>query len=78
MISPVPVPSRELGVKPANPGYVGPRTPTDVKIVVVALVIAVVVAAIIVGVLASSPLIAVIVAVVALLLTLGVIVFSRL
>ena len=78
VISPVPVPSRELGVKPANPGYVGPRTPTDVKIVVVALVIAVVVAAIIVGVLASSLLIAVIVAVVALLLTLGVIVFSRL
>ena len=78
VISPVPVPSREWGVKTANPGYVGPRTPTDVKIVVVALVIAVVVAAIIVGELASSLLVAVIVAVVALLLTLGVIVFSRL
>ena len=77
VISPVRVPSREWGAKPPNPGYVGPKTPTDVKIVVVALVIAIVVAAIIVGVLASSLLIAVIVAVVALLLTLGVIVFSR-
>jgi hypothetical protein len=78
VISPVPVPSRELGVKLANPGYVGPRTPTDVKIVIVALVVAIIVAAIIIGMLASSLLIAVIVAVVALLLTLGVIVFSRL
>jgi hypothetical protein len=78
VISPVPVPSRELGVKPANPGYVGPRTPTDVKIVVVALLVAVIVAAIIIGVLASSMLVAVIVAVVALVLTLGVIAFSRL
>ncbi len=77
VISPVRVPSREWGVKPANPSYVGPKTPTDVKIVVVALVIAIIVAAIIIGVLASSLLIAVIVAVVALLLTLGVIVFSR-
>jgi hypothetical protein len=78
VISPVRVPSREMGVKPANPGYVGPKTPTDVKIVVLALVIAIVVAAIIIGVLSSSLLIAVIVAVVALLLTLGVIIFSRL
>jgi hypothetical protein len=78
VISPVRVPSREMGVKPANPAYVGPKTPTDVKIVVLALVVAVIVAAIIVGVLSSSLLVAVIVAVVALLLTLGVIVFSRL
>jgi hypothetical protein len=77
VISPVRVPSQEWGVKPANPGYVGPRTPTDVKIVVVALVAAIIVAAIIIGELSSSLLIAVIVAVVALLLTLGVIVFSR-
>ena len=54
MISPVRVPSREWGVKPANPSYVGPKTPTDVKIVVGALVIAIVVAAIIIGMLASS------------------------
>jgi hypothetical protein len=78
VISPVRVPSREWGAKPANPGYVGPKTPTDVKIVIAALVIAIIVAAVIIGVLSSSLLIAVIVAVVALLLTLGVIVFSRL
>jgi len=78
VISPVGVPSREMGVKPVNPGNVGPKTPTDVKIVVVALVIAIVVAAIIIGVLSSSLLVALIVAVVALLLTLGVIAFSRL
>jgi len=78
VISPVGVPTRELGVKPVNPGYVGPKTPTDVKIVVLLLVIAIIVAAIIIGELSSSLLVAVIVAVVALLLTLGVIVFSRL
>jgi hypothetical protein len=78
VISPVGVPSREMGVKAANPGSVGPKTPADVKIVVVALVIAIVVAAIIIGELASSLLVAAVVAVVALLLTLGVIVFSRL
>ncbi len=78
VMSPVRVPSRELGAKPPNPGYVGPKTPTDVKIVVGALVVAIVVAAVIIGILSSSLLIAVIVAVVALLLTLGVIVFSRL
>jgi hypothetical protein len=77
VISPVRVTTRELGTRPVNPGYVGPRTPTDVKIVVVALVIAIVVAAVIIGVLSSSVLIAVIVAVVALVLTLGVILFSR-
>jgi hypothetical protein len=78
VISPVSVPTREWGVKPANPSYVGPKTPTDVKIVVLALVIAVIVAAIIVGMLSSSLLIAVIVGVVALLATFGVITFSRL
>jgi hypothetical protein len=77
VISPVSVPTREWGVKPANPSNVGPKTPTDVKIVVGALVVAIIVAATIIGVLASSLLIAVICAVVALLLTLGVIVFSR-
>ncbi len=48
-ISPVPVPSQEWGVKPRNPSYVGPKTPTDVKIVVGALVVAAIVAAIIIG-----------------------------
>ncbi|MGH3247261.1 MAG: hypothetical protein ACRDOI_13775 [Trebonia sp.] len=78
VMSPVSVPTREWGIKPANPSYVGPKTPTDVKIVVLALVIAVIVAAIIVGLLSSSMLIAVIVGVVALLAVLGVITFSRL
>jgi hypothetical protein len=78
VISPVRIPSKEWGIKPANPSYVGPKTPTDVKIVVGALVVAIIVAAVIIGVLASSLLIAVIAAVVALLLTLGVITFSRL
>ena len=77
VISPVHKPVKEWGVKPANPNYVGPKTPTDVKIVVVALIIAIIVAAIIIGILSSSTLIAVIVAVIALVLTLGVIVFSR-
>src|SRR6185437_12355592 len=76
-ISPVRVPSRELGIKAANPSYVGPKTPTDVKIVVLALVIAIIVAAVIIGMLSNSPLIAVIVAVVGLVTALGVIVFSR-
>ena len=78
VISPVRIPSQEWGIKPANPNYVGPKVPTDVKIVVVALIIAIIVAAIIIGILSSSMLIALIVAVVALMLTLGVIVFSRL
>lgn len=78
VISPVRIPSQEWGIKPANPGYVGPKVPTDVKIVVVALIVAIIVAAVIIGILSSSMLIALIVAVVALVLTLGVIVFSRL
>ena len=78
VISPVRIPSQEWGIKPANPNYVGPKVPTDVKIVVMALILAIIVAAIIIGILSSSMLIALIVAVVALVLTLGVIVFSRL
>jgi hypothetical protein len=78
VISPVHKPVTEWGVKPASPDYVGPKVPTDVKIVVMALIVAIIVAAIIIGILSSSMLIALIVAVVALLLTLGVIVFSRL
>ena len=78
VVSPVRVPSREWGVKPANPGYVGPKTPTDVKVVIGALVVVIIVAAVIVGLLSSSMLIAVIVALVALLGTFGVVTFSRL
>jgi hypothetical protein len=66
-ISPVPVPSQEWGVKPAYPGYVGPKMPTDVKIVVGALVVTAIVAATIIGILVSNALVAVIVAVVSLL-----------
>ena len=40
-----------VGVKPAYPSYVGPKTPTDVKIVVGALVVTAIVAATIIGVL---------------------------
>jgi hypothetical protein len=66
-VSPIPVPSQEWGVKRAYPSYVGPKTPTDVKIVVGALVVTAIVAATIIGVLVSNVLVAVIVAVVSLL-----------
>ena len=78
VVSPVRVPSRDWGAKPTNPSYVGPKTPTDVKIVIGAIVVAIIFAAAIVGMLSSSLLIAVIVAVVALSVALGVIMFSRL
>jgi len=66
-ISPVRVPSREWGTKAPNPSYVGPKTPTDVKIVVGALVVVAIVAATIIGVLVSNALVAVIIALVGLL-----------
>jgi hypothetical protein len=66
-ISPIPVPSQEWGVKPAYPSHVGPKIPTDVKIVVGALVVTAILAATIIGILASNALVAVIVAVVSLL-----------
>jgi hypothetical protein len=68
VMSPVRVPAREWGgAKPPNPGFVGPHTPTDVKIVVGLLAVVIIVAAIMVGMLTKSPLIAVILAVVGLL-----------
>ena len=67
VISPVRKPVTEWGTKDAYPHYVGPRTPTDVKIVVGALVVVAIVAAAIIGVLVSSVLVAVIVGVVCLL-----------
>jgi hypothetical protein len=67
VISPVPVPSQEWGAKRTYPGYVGPKMPTDVKIVVGALVVTAIVAATIIGVLVSNVLVAVIVALVSLL-----------
>jgi hypothetical protein len=80
VISPVRVPSRELGVGVGdpNPSPVGERMPTDVKLVVGALVVVAIVAAIMVGVLVSNALVAVIVAVVGLAALLGFVVMSRL
>ena len=78
VVSPVPVPSREWGVKPANPGYVGPEMPTDVKIVVGALILTAIIAAIIVAMLVSNAFIGVIVAVVLLLALSGFLWISRL
>jgi hypothetical protein len=78
VVSPVPVPSREWGAKPANPGYVGPKMPADVKIVVGALILTAVIAAIIVAMLVSNAFIGVIVAVVLLLALSGFLWVSRL
>ena len=68
MISPVCVPARDWGgAKAPNPGFVGPHTPTDVKIVVGLLAIVIIIAAIMVGMLTKSALIALILAAVGLL-----------
>ena len=72
------MPSQEWGVKPSYPSYVGAKTPTDVKIVVGALVVTAFVAATIIGILASNALVAVIVAVVGLLAIGGFLWMSRL
>jgi hypothetical protein len=77
-MSPVRKPEREWGVKDANPGYVGPETPTDVKIVVGLLCLVVVVAAIMIGILVHYALAAVIVGVVGLLVICAFLWFSRL
>ena len=67
VVSPIRVPSREWGVKASSPSYVGPKTPTDVKIVVGALIVVAMAAAIIIGLLLSNAMIAVIVGVIGLL-----------
>ncbi len=68
VISPVRVPARDWGgAKAPNPGFVGPHTPTDVKIVVGLLAIVIIIAAIMVGMLTKSALIALILAAVGLL-----------
>ena len=64
-------PARERRVRPRNPDYVGPNTPTDVKIVVGGLIVVSIIAAIITGALLSNVFIAAI-AFVALFLTLSV------
>jgi hypothetical protein len=78
VISPIPVPSTEWAAKPVNPGNVGPRTPTDVKIVVGALVVVSCAVAAIIGVLLSSAMIAVIIAVIAFLAITTFVAVSRL
>ena len=78
VISPIGVPSREWGIRPAAPANIESRVPTDVKIVVGLLIVVCLVAAVMVGVLLSSAAIAAIVAVVALLLLFGFIGMSRL
>jgi hypothetical protein len=68
VISPVGVPAREWGgTKVAAPNYSGPRWPTDIKIVVGALIVTGIVVAVIVAILASNALIGAIVAVALLL-----------
>lgn len=77
-MSPVRKPEREWGVKDANPSYVGPETPTDVKIVVGLLCIVVIIAAIMIGMLVHYMLAAVIVGVAGLLVIVAFLWFSRL
>lgn len=78
-ISPVRVPARDWGrAKSANLGYVRPGTPTDVKVVVGALIVTAVLAAVMVGILLSNVLVAVIAAVVLLLGLSGFLWMSRL
>jgi len=78
VVSPVPVPSNQWGIKAENPSYVGPETPTDVKLVVAALILVAIVAAIIVGVIVANAIAAIIIAVVALLGLAGFLWMSRL
>jgi hypothetical protein len=77
-ISPVRVPEREWGVKPHNPGYVGPEVPTDVKIVVAGLCLVVVAASVMIGMLVSDALAAVVVGVVGFLVIAAFLWFARL
>jgi len=77
-VSPIRKPEREWGVKEHNPGYVGPETPTDVKIVVGALCVVVIAAAIMIGMLVHYALAAVIVGVVGFLVICAFLWFSRL
>jgi len=77
-MSPIHKPQREWGVKEPNPGFVGPETPTDVKIVVGLLCLVVIAAAIMIGMLVSDALAAVIVGVVGFLVICAFLWFSRL
>lgn len=78
VISPVSVPSAEWGAKPVHPGNIGPRTPTDVKIVVGALIVVSCAVAAIIGVLLSNAMIAVIIAIIGFLAITTFVAVSRL
>jgi hypothetical protein len=78
VISPIRVPSTEWGARPVNSGAVGPRTPTDVKIVIGALILVACAMAAIIGVLLSNAMIAVIIAVVGFLAITTFVAVSRL
>jgi hypothetical protein len=78
-ISPLGAPAREWGgAKASDAGYAEPRWPTDVKIVVGALIVTAVLAAVMIGMLLSNVLVAVIVALVFLLGLSGFLWMSRL
>ena len=77
-MSPVRKPEREWAVMDANPSYIGPETPTDVKIVVGLICLVIVGGAIMIGTLLSETLAAVIVGVVGLLVIAAFLWFSRL
>jgi len=77
-LSPVRKPEREWGVKEHHPGYVGPETPTDVKIVVGALCVVVIAASIMIGMLVSDALAAVIIGVAGFLVICAFLWFARL
>ena len=77
-MSPLRKPEREWGIKEPNPSYVGPETPTDVKIVVGLLCAVVIAAAIMIGMLVNYALAAVIVGVVGFLVICAFLWFSRL
>lgn len=79
VISPVRVPAKEWGgAKATTATIVGPKTPTDVKVVIAALGGAAIIAAIMLGVMLSSLLVFVIVTVVLLLALTGFLWMSRL
>jgi hypothetical protein len=78
VISPMRVPTDEWRSRRPSPGYVGPETPTDVKLVVGGLIIAFIIVAVMIGMLLSSALIAVIAGVVFMLVVLGFVWMSRL
>jgi hypothetical protein len=77
VISPVRVPSRELGIR-RDSSYASPGMPNDAKLVVGVSILAMIVAAVLIGLLVSNVIVAVVVAVVLCLVVLGFVWVSRL